>query len=102
MFNSSTDQLCQRPLASAGYGALVFVNGFLLTLLLGAVFIGIGLGLRALTLTSLAWGFWAVAFSGLGLAFSFFMVSLVWPSKAVVATVVGVLILERVYPRALE
>ena len=102
MFNGATDELRQRPLASAGYGALVFVNGFLLTLLLGAVIVGIGLGLRALTLTSLAWGFWAVAFSSLGLAFSLFVVSLVWLSKAIVAAVVGNLILERVYPRALE
>ena len=100
MFHEATVELRQRPLASAGYGALVFVNGFLLTLLLGAVIVGIGLGLRALTLTSLAWGFWGVAFSSLGLAFSLFIVSLVWLSKAIVAAVVGILILERVYPRA--
>lgn len=102
MFNGATEQLRQRPLASAGYGALVFVNGFLLTLLFGAVIVGIGLGLRALTLTSLAWAFWGVTFSSLGLAFSLFIVSLVWLSKAVVAALVGILILERAYPRALE
>jgi len=102
MFNGATAELRQRPLASAGYGALVFVNGFLLTLLLGAVIVGVGLGLRALTLTSLAWGFWAVAFSSLGLIFSLFLVSLVWLSKAIVAALAGILILERVYPRALE
>ncbi len=102
MFNGATAELRRRPLASAGYGALVFVNGFLLTLLLGAVIVGIGLGLRALTLTSLAWGFWGVAFSGLGLAFSLFVVSLVWLSKAIVAAVIGILILERAYPRALD
>jgi hypothetical protein len=102
MFNGATAELRRRPLASAGYGALVFVNGFLLTMLLGAVIVGIGLGLRALTLTSLAWGFWGVAFSSLGLAFSLFIVSLVWLSKAIVAALVGILILERVYPRALE
>ena len=102
MFNGATGQLRQRPLASAGYGALVFVNGFLLTLLFGAVIVGIGLGLRALTLTSLAWAFWGVSFSSLGLAFSLFIVSLVWLSKAIVAALVGILILERVYPRALE
>ena len=43
-----------------------------------------------------------MAFSSLGLAFSLFVVSLVWLSKAVVAAVVGILILERVYPRGLE
>ncbi len=102
MFQGSVSQLRSRPLASTGFGALVFVNGFLLTLLLAAVIVGIGLGLRALTLTSLAWGFWAVTFSGLGLAFSLFVVSLVWLSKAIVAMLVGVLILERIYPRALE
>ena len=102
MFNGATAELRQRPLASAGYGALVFVNGFLLTLLLGAAIVGVGLGLRALTLTSLAWGFWGVAFSSLGLAFSIFVVSLVWLSKAIVAAAVGIAILERVYPRALE
>jgi len=102
MFNGATDQLGRRPWASAGYGALVFVNGFLLTLLLAAVFVGVGVALRALTLTALAWAFWGVAFSGLGLAFSLFMVSFVWLSKVIVATLVGVLILQRVYPRALE
>ena len=102
MFNGATEQLRQRPLASAGYGALVFVNGFLLTLLFGAVIVGIGLGLRALTLTSLAWAFWGVTFSSLGLAFSLFIVLLVWLSKAIVAALVGILILERAYPRALE
>ncbi|MFV1858129.1 MAG: hypothetical protein ACC647_02130 [Anaerolineales bacterium] len=102
MFNGATAQLGRRPWASAGYGALVFVNGFLLTLLLAAVFLGVGVALRALTLTALAWAFWGVAFSGLGLAFSLFMVSFVWLSKAIVATLIGVIILQRVYPRALE
>jgi len=102
MFNGATKELRQRPLASAGYGALVFVNGFLLSLLLGAVIVGIGLGLRALTLTSLAWAFWGVTFSSLGLGFSLFIVSLVWLSKAIVAALVGIFILERAYPRALE
>ena len=102
LFNGATEKLRERPLASAGIGALVFVNGFLLALFLAAVFVGVGLGLRALTLNSLAWAFWGVSFSSLGLAFSLFLISVVWLSKAIVATLVGALILERLYPRALD
>ena len=102
MFRGATEQLRARPLVSAGFGTLVFINGFLLTVLLAAVFVGVGLGLRALTLDALGWAFWGVSFSSLGLAFSLFIISLVWLSKATVATLAGAMILERLYPRALD
>ena len=83
-----------RPLASAGYGSLVLINGYLLPVLVLILLIGLLLGLIYLSLPSLAW---MVFFTGLGLLmslFSLFLIATIYLSKAIVAYLAGTLILS--------
>jgi hypothetical protein len=83
-----------RPLASAGYGSLVLINGYLLPVLVLILLIGLLLGLIYLSLPSLAW---IVFFTGLGLLmslFSLFLIATIYLSKAIVAYLAGTLILS--------
>lgn len=92
----------EKPLASAGYGAIVLVNGYLMPALLTALLGGAVLGLLYLSLPSLAWMiFWGVL--GLSVAlFSLFLISVAFLSKTIVAYLAGEFILSKFAPKALQ
>lgn len=92
----------EKPLASAGYGAIVLVNGYLMPALLTALLGGAVLGLLYLSLPSLAWMvFWGVL--GLSIAlFSLFLISVTFLSKTIVAYLAGEFILSKFAPKALQ
>lgn len=98
-FERVVDQVRQRPLASAGAGAVVLVNGFLMpvliTILVGSAFYG----LIFLTVPDLAWMVFGVGFGVSVTAFALFLIATTYLSKAVVAAMVGGLILRRFLPR---
>ncbi|HIE25162.1 MAG TPA: hypothetical protein EYP74_04095 [Anaerolineales bacterium] len=95
-------QLDEKPLASAGYGALVLINGYLMPILLVALLGGAVLGLLYISLPSLAWMlFWGIL--GLSVAiFSLFLVAVAFLSKTIVAYWVGEFILSKLVPKALQ
>jgi len=68
-FQGWVEKVQKEPLASAGYGAVVLINGYLMPVLALFLLVGLLLGLLYLSLSSLAWmSFWA----GLGLLMTFF------------------------------
>ncbi len=89
----------QRPLASIGYGALVLINGYLFPILMLVVIIGILLGLLYLSLNSIAWMTFTTLLGGTIAGFSVFLLVVTYVSKAIVALLVGKLILSRLSRR---
>lgn len=89
------DSAQSQPLASAGYGLLALVNGFLLPFLLIALIIGVTVGLLYLYLPSIAWLFFGTGFGSLVMGFSFYLLVVIYISKVIVALLVGSLILTR-------
>ncbi len=101
-FQTWVRKLEERPLASAGYGAIVLINGYLMPLLLVALLGGAVLGLLYLSLPALAWMlFWGAL--GLFVAiFSLFLIVITFLSKTIVAYWVGEFIFKKLAPQALE
>lgn len=96
LFGQWVAQAQDRPLASAGYGLVVFVMGNVGVFLLGAIVVGaIGLFLAYIYLGKLALVFWGVGFSGLLFAFSVFVAFVAYISKVIVACLMGEVILRR-------
>lgn len=89
-----------RPLASAGYGVVAWATGIFGFILLFILILIIGIGLLVATLTTLALAFWGVAMTGLMLALAVFVIFILFLSKAIVSYHVGLLILERLAPKA--
>jgi hypothetical protein len=99
-FSRWSDSLRRRPIASGLYGFVGFVTGFAGVFLLALLVLVIGIGLAILTLRGLAIATWGLGFSTTALLFSIFMIFLLFISKVVVSYVTGLLILERLLPRA--
>lgn len=101
-FQGWVEKVQKEPLASAGYGAVVLINGYLIPVLILFLLVGLLLGLLYLSLSSLAWTFfWA----GLGLLMTFFTLFLAattFLSKAIVAYLAGMFILSRLASGALQ
>lgn len=89
-----------RPFASFGYGIVAWATGVFGLLLASILVVIIGIGLFIATLAVLALAFLGVAVPALMLASSIFMIFLLFLSKAVVSYQVGLLILERIFPKA--
>jgi cytoskeletal protein CcmA (bactofilin family) len=88
-----------RPLASAGYGIVAWATGFFGAAVIGALIIIIGIGLFVATLSALAIAFLGVTVPSLWLAFSIFLIFILFLSKVIVSYHVGLLILERIAPK---
>jgi cytoskeletal protein CcmA (bactofilin family) len=88
-----------RPLASAGYGIVAWATGVFGHILIGILILIIGIGLFVATLGALALAFLGVAVPSLWLAFSIFLIFILFLSKVIVSYHVGVLILERIAPK---
>ncbi|HSG16771.1 MAG TPA: polymer-forming cytoskeletal protein [Anaerolineae bacterium] len=99
-FSRWSDSLRRRPMASGLYGFVGFVTGFAGVFLLTLLVLVIGIGLAILTLRGLAITTWGLGFSTTALLFAIFMVFLLFISKVIVSYVTGLIILERLLPRA--
>jgi len=101
-FKGWVEKVRKESLASAGYGTIVLINGYLLPVLILFLLVGLLLGLLYLSLHSLAWmSFWG----GLGLLMTFvtlFLAATAFLSKAIVAYLAGELILSRIAPSTLR
>jgi len=101
-FQNWTEKIQKEPLAAAGCGAVVLVNGYLLPVLAISLLVGLLLGLIYISLSSLAW---TVFWGGMGLLltlFTLFLAVTTFLSKAIVAYLAGTFILSKVAPGALQ
>lgn len=101
-FQSWVEGVQKKPLASAGYGAVVLINGYLLPILILVLIIAALLGLIYLSLSSLAWMFFWAALGLLTTLFTLFLAATAFLSKAIVAYLAGVWIFSQVAPSALK
>jgi hypothetical protein len=85
-----------RPWASAGYGALVLINGFLLPILIIVLIVSIVMGLIFISFPTIAWMILWTALGVLTAVFSIFLLVVTYLTKAIVAFLVGSLIMARV------
>jgi hypothetical protein len=95
-----SDRLRTRPVASGLYGFVGFITGFAGAILLFVLFLAMGIGLATITLNGLAVATWGLGFSSTWLAFSVFLLFALFISKVIVSYLGGLLILERLAPRA--
>jgi len=96
-----SDKMRAKPLPTIGYGLLgliIAANVVIVTLLIGAIILAIGLGLGLITIWDLAFIFWALAYSSLSLAVTLFYVFVVYVSKIIVAYLTGLLIVRALIP----
>ncbi len=84
-----------HPFAAAGWGLLIAVNGFLLSLVLAIAIGAVGFGLGAVGLYGLRTVVWLLGYGLLGAAFAVFLLALLFVSKIVVAYWLGRLLLRR-------
>jgi hypothetical protein len=90
-----TETVRQRPLASAGTGALMLINGFLLPVLLVLLLGALIAALISISLPTIAWMIFGVSLGATTTALSLFLLIVTYLSKAIVAVVAGALILSR-------
>jgi hypothetical protein len=95
-----SDRLRHRPVASGLYGFVGFITGFAGAVILFVLFLVIGIGLATIALNGLALATWSLGFSSTWLAFSVFLLFVIFLSKVIVSYLGGLLILERLAPRA--
>lgn len=95
-----SDRLHHRPVASGLYGFVGFITGFVGAMILFVLFLVIGIGLTNINLNGLAVATWGLGFSSTWLAFSVFLLFVLFLSKVIVSYLGGLLILERLAPRA--
>lgn len=101
-FDRWVEQIRSRPLVSAGYGALVLINGYLISGLVLVLLLGMLFGLIYVSLPTLAWTLFWTALGFLLALFSLFLAATAFLSKAVVAYLAGVFILSWVARGALR
>ena len=101
-FQGWVDGIQKKPLASAAYGAIVLINGYLMPVLILVLLIAALLGLIYISLTSLAWMFFWAALGLLTILFTLFLAATAFLSKAIVAYLVGAWILSIVASGALR
>jgi hypothetical protein len=95
-----SDRLRHRPVASGLYGFVGFITGFAGAVILFVLFLVTGIGLATIALNGLALATWSLGFSSTWLAFSVFLLFVIFLSKVIVSYLGGLLILERLAPRA--
>jgi hypothetical protein len=91
-----------EPLASTAWGLVVLVFGFSAAFLAALLILPIALFLFALTLTDLGVSWLALGYFSLGLAFTIFLIFVMYISKVIVAYLVGALILNRIAPNSMR
>jgi hypothetical protein len=83
-------------------GLIISVALIGVVVLVALLILMLGVGLGALSLWDLAWAVWGVGFTSLGLVFWFSLLFVSYGTKVIVAFLVGLLILERLAPKANE
>jgi cytoskeletal protein CcmA (bactofilin family) len=101
-FKIWSSKVSSEPLASAGYGILVLINGYLVPVVGLVLVIGLLIGLLFLSLPSLAWTFFGLGMGVLITVFTLFQAVITFISKAIVAYMIGSLILSRFAPGVLK
>lgn len=99
------ESLLRKPLSAAGFGLLALtlaVNAVAIAVLLAVLLLVVGIWLGGVVLWRLAFLLWGIGYPALTLAFSSFVLILLYGSKVVVADMVGTLILRRVAPQVLD
>lgn len=99
------DKLRAEPLPSLGFGVLiliVFANAIGISLLVAVMVLFAGIWLGGVSLWSLAFLFWGIAYGMLIIAMSTFTLTVFFGSKVIVAYWVGKLILGRWAPRVAQ
>ena len=95
----------RKPLPSFGFGllaAIIFANATGVAILLAVMILFVGIWLGGISLWSLAFLFWGLAYSALTTVMSAFALTVFFGSKVIVAYMAGKLILSRLAPRAAE
>ena len=101
-FKGWASKVKMEPLASAGYGILVLINGYLVPIVGLAFVVGLLIGLLFLSLPSLAWTFFGLGIGSLIMLVTLFQVAITFVSKAIVAYLIGTIILSKIVPGALK
>lgn len=99
------DKLRAEPLPSLGFGVLIliiFANAIGISLLLAVMVLFAGIWLGGISLWSLAFLFWGIAYGMLIIAMSAFTLTVFFGSKVIIAYWVGKLILGRWAPRVAQ
>ncbi len=99
--SDSAQILLSRPLAATGWGFLGTVISFNLmgvAILMLIIIIAIALFLGMIPLWELAWSFMAIAGFSLGFVSTAFALFVIYISKAIVAFLVGLMLLNRIVP----
>lgn len=99
----SAQKIEAKPLKSLGFGLLGLVLSIGLigvAILVGVLVLVLGIGLGALSLWDLAWAVWGVGFTSLGLVFWLSLIFVSYGTKVIAAFMVGMLIFERLAPKA--
>jgi cytoskeletal protein CcmA (bactofilin family) len=97
--------LLHRPLSAAGFGLLALtlaVNAAAIAMLLAVLLLVVGIWLGGVVLWTPAFLLWGIGYPALTLAFSSFVLIILYGSKVVVADMVGTLILQRAAPQVLD
>ncbi len=94
------DQVRQRPFSALGNGFVFYFTGFIALLFALFLALAVGLVLFRIQFGELAWIFWGISFSGIGLAFWLFLALLVFVSKVIVAYLGGLFLFEKIYAPA--
>jgi len=90
----------KRPWPAAGSGLVAYIVGFVGAFIILLVLIAVGVALAAATFWGLAWTWWGISLSGLGLAFWIFILFVSYLSKVIVAYRFGGWFLGRFWQRA--
>lgn len=98
LFGIWADQSWRKPLPSAGWGLIVAVFGLVVGLIIGLLIFVLGLFLYNINFDSLAVILWAGGLAGLGLAFTFFFVTIFYLTKVIVSYEVARQILKQSAP----
>lgn len=101
-FKLFASKVKEEPLTSAGYGVLVLINGYLVPVVGLFLVSGLLIGLLVLSLPSLALTFFGIGFGLLLTIFTIFQAAISFISKAIVAYLVGSLILSKIVPGVLK
>ena len=97
-FKGWASKVKSEPLASAGYGVLVLINGYLVPVVGLVLVVGMLIGLLFLSMPSLAWTFFGLGIGSLITLFTLLQAAITFISKAIVAYLIGTLILSKIVP----
>ena len=92
----------EETLPAAGYGFLAWLIGYVGVFIAGLVILSVGLFLSLVTIGGLSKAFFGISFSGLGLAFSVFLLMVSYGSKLVVAYLAGDWMLNKLSSKPIE